>query len=180
MVRSRTILQAAILCVASTAEAEDSNTSFDFFRRHCLSSGPDFDRTVRAAQAHGWTPLRDEVVIGLAPVDDPESIEGWAAQGNGIGQPLFVGVAKNNLGGKSVQACTVATSGVDSRGFERQLFDVFDAEAIDENRSPTHVHKLYSVIVKGRNELVTLTVPAAPDGSDQLMARSIAETQWEN
>ncbi|NKJ77279.1 hypothetical protein GFL38_34535 [Rhizobium leguminosarum bv. viciae] len=180
MVRTAAILELAFLCIAPGARAEDAGSAFDFFHRLCLSVGPDFERTIAVAKVRGWSPLSTGVLTGLAPVDNPEAIEGWVVSDNGSPLPMIVGVSKHSVNGTLVHTCTVVAHGIDSMAFERSFFQTTDMEAFDQVRSPTHIHKIYRSILNDRRAFVTLTVPAEPDGTDNLIASSIAEAKLEN
>jgi hypothetical protein len=178
MARAAAILELAFL--ASGAQAQDGDSAFNFFDRLCMSGGPDSERTVATAETSGWLPLPTEMLIGLAPLASPEAVEGWAVSGNDLPQRMILGISKHTLNGKLVHACTVVAFGIDSTGFEKAFFQRTDGEAIEQVRSATHLHKLYDLVLSGHREFVTLTVPAEPDGADDLMASSIAEAEFEN
>ncbi|MBZ9789970.1 hypothetical protein K9B32_07475 [Rhizobium sp. 3T7] len=180
MARAAAILELAFLCLASSAQAEDGGSAFRFFERLCLSRGPDYERTVATAETSGWLPLPAEVLVGLAPLANPEAVEGWAISGNDLPQRMILEISKHTLSGKLVHACTIVAFGINSIEFEKAFFQRTDGEAIQQARSATHVHKLFSLDLSGRSELVTLTVPVESNGADNLMASSIAEAEWEN
>ncbi|TBY53119.1 hypothetical protein E0H59_17140 [Rhizobium leguminosarum bv. viciae] len=172
------ILTMAIFCLVGPTHAQDAASAFDFFGRHCLMDGPNFIRTGTIAQARGWFPLSADFLMTLAPMENPEVIEGWLVGERQ--QRTVVAVTRATIGGKAVEACTVAMSGIDSVGFERSFFQRIDAEVVQEERGPRHVHKLYSLIFRGRRELVTLIVPAEPAERSYVVGSVIAETQQEN
>lgn len=180
MARAAAILELAFLCLASGAQAEDGDSAFRFFDRLCLSRGPEYERTVATAETSGWLPLPTETLIGLPPLASPEAVEGWAVSGNDLPQRLILAISKHILNGGLVHACTIVAFGIDSAEFEKAFFQRTDGEAIQQVRSATHVHKLYSLVLSGHKELVTLTVPVESNGADNLMASSIAEPELEN
>ncbi|PKA43045.1 hypothetical protein CWR43_13330 [Rhizobium sullae] len=172
------ILTMAIFCLVTPIHAQDTASAFDFFGRHCLVDGPNFMRTGTIALARGWIPLSTEILMTLAPMENPEAIEGWLVGERR--QRTVVAVTRATVGGKAVEGCTVAMSDIDSVGFERSFFQRTDAEVVQEERGPRHVHKLYSLIFRGRRELVTLIVPAEPAERNYVVGSVIAETQQEN
>ncbi|MFA1676624.1 hypothetical protein ACDY97_28780 [Rhizobium mongolense] len=180
MARAAAILELAFLCLASGAQAEDGNSAFRFFDRLCLSRGPDYERTATTAETNGWLPLPTETLIGLAPLESPEAVKGWAVSGNDLPQRMILAVSKHTLNGKPVYACTIVAFGINSTEFEKAFLERTDGEVIQQVRGATHVHKLYNVVLSGRRELVTLTVRVGSDGADDLMASSIAEAESEN
>ncbi|RWX04813.1 hypothetical protein EHI45_31560 [Rhizobium leguminosarum] len=172
------ILTMAIFCLVTPIHAQDAASAFDFFGRHCLMNGPNFIRTGTIAQERGWTPLSADILMTLAPVENPEAIEGWLVGERQ--QRTIVAVTRATVGGKAVEGCTVAMSDIDSVGFENSFFQRTDAEAAQEERGSRHIHKLYSLIFRGRRELVTLIVPAEPAERNYVVGSVIAETQQEN
>ncbi|MBY5699898.1 hypothetical protein [Rhizobium leguminosarum] len=180
MTRITVMLMAALFCDCGTGHAEEPLSAFDLFKSRCLTNGSTFDRTASIARARGWRPLPFDLVISLVPMENADLAEGWMIGHRGNSQWQAIVVTRATVSGTAVESCTVAASGVDSAMFERDFFNLTDAEPVREERSQSHVHKLFTLNPAGRREMITLTSPVEPAGRDQLVASVVAEAQWEN
>ncbi|MBY5351788.1 hypothetical protein [Rhizobium leguminosarum] len=180
MTRITVMLMAALFCDCGAGHAEEPLSAFDLFKSRCLTKGSTFDRTASIARVRGWRPLPFDLVISLAPMENADLAEGWMIGHRGNSQWQAIVVTRATVSGTAVESCTVAASGVDSAVFERDFFNLTDAEPVREERSPSHVHKLFTVNPAGRRETITLTLPVEPAGRDPLVASVVAEAQWEN
>jgi hypothetical protein len=169
------------MAVACPSTAAPQKTLFDLFYERCLSSGPDFERTVALAKERRWTPLAGDMALSLTPVDNPLALEGWiVSAGEDGGSFEAVVVSKSTVGEKAVEGCTVASTDVDAEALEASLLDRATARPAGEERGQDRIHRLYAASVGGREEAITLSLPLYPNGSDQVVISVVAEQQWEN
>ncbi|WP_454851990.1 hypothetical protein [Rhizobium binxianense] len=162
------------------ALAAEGSSPFDFFNERCLSSGPDFERTVTFSKGQDWPALAVDMSLNLTPVENPLALEGWVVSpGDGTPFEALV-VSRGNVGQRPVEGCTAAFSGIDATAFERQLVERTGAKASGEERGQDRIHKFYTASVGGRDEALTLSIPVYPNGADEVVASVVAEQQFEN
>ncbi len=166
-------LALAGVCLTSTpVYADNVDLALKAFHETCLAHGPDFERTVAAAEKLGWAPLSGDHFPSMGSVD---AIQGWVAIGNDMPAKTMIAVAKATLNGKAVQTCAIALYDIDRAAFEERFFARTDAEKIGEERNASQVSKLYILIAGNRKQLVNLTWPRSRITSNMIIASSIAD-----
>lgn len=112
---------AALLVLASGAQCEETKSPFQRFAERCLELGPRYDQTVALAKESGWPDLAEDMTMGIQPLGEPASFQGWLVNSDGASPFEAVVVARGTVGPKTVESCTMAFAGTDAAAFERSF-----------------------------------------------------------
>jgi hypothetical protein len=169
-----------ILFAAGPSFADDASSKLSFFYDSCVSSGPDFERTAERAKADEWPSMAEDMALTFTPMENPEALEGWIVSGGEAESFQALVVSRADVGGKTVEGCTVALGDVDADVFEKALVEKVNAVSAGEEQGQDRVYKRYTATINGRSEAITLTLPLYAKGSDQIIASTVAEQQIEH
>lgn len=171
---------AALLALASVAQCEETKSPFQRFAERCLEHGPRYDQTVALAKERGWPDLADDMTVGIQPLGEPTTFQGWLVSSDGTSPFEAVVVARGALGQKTVESCTMAFAGTDAAAFERIFASKGAAGASGEQKGQGRVRKFFTIEREGVKEALTLDLPIYPNGADEVVASVVAEQQIEN
>ncbi|WP_028748571.1 hypothetical protein [Rhizobium mesoamericanum] len=169
-----------MLVATGPSFADDASSKLAFFYNSCVSSGPDFERTSERAKADEWPSMAQDLALTFTPMENPEALEGWIVSGGESEGFQALVVSRADVGGKTVEGCTVALGDIDAAAFEKALVEKVNAVSAGEEQGQDRVYKRYTASINGRNEAITLTLPLYAKGSDQIIASAVAEQQIEH
>jgi len=169
-----------MLAATGPSFADDANSKLAFFYDSCVSSGPDFERTSERAKADEWPSMAQDLALTFTPMENPEALEGWIVSGGESESFQALVVSRAEVGGKTVEGCTVALGDVDADVFEKALIEKVNAVSAGEEQGQDRVYKRYTATINGRSEAITLTLPLYAKGSDQIVVSAVAEQQIEH
>ncbi|MBY5720981.1 hypothetical protein HFO33_31155 [Rhizobium leguminosarum] len=171
---------AALLALAGVAQCEETRSPFQRFAERCLEHGPRYDQTVALARESGWPDLAEDMTMGIQPLGEPATFQGWLVNSDGTSPFEAVVVARGAVGPKTVESCTMAFAGTDAAAFESSFASTGAARPSGEQKGQGRVRKFFAIEREGVKEALTLDLPIYPNGADEVVASVVSEQRIEN
>nr|WP_250813062.1 hypothetical protein [Neorhizobium tomejilense] len=165
---------------AAPAAADDTRPALETFLQFCLAHGPRHEQLVAASKSNGWRPLSADMAMAFTPVSEPTAIEAWLLEGREDHSFEALVTFKAQVGGKLVEGCTSAVSGVDAPATEKLIVTRVQASAAGEEGGADTVYKRFSARIDGRDNAITISLPRYPKGSDQVVVSVVALVAVDN
>jgi hypothetical protein len=155
----KTILTGILFCASNISCANQTKLAVEAFYGTCLGDGPDFDRTVAAANIMKWYPLPEDMLTVLGPKQKADALKGWLVKQKEYPAKTMVVVSKREINKTTINTCSLAIVDEDGYEFQKVLSSTLNLTQVAKDNDGMQTLYMYTVKANGEDYILALILP---------------------